>query len=290
MRIWMLVFPLVAAVLTGCNYSGGFPGSPPQAVFAETGIAPVSTQSFPVEEVTRIVEPTFTPIPPALPTQTSLPTPDIEVMTATPTLLLPTPTPTVIPSATPDIPVLEESDLKLVDGFNGGGGWAEESVERRYTFGYTLDGYRFLLESPQIDVWSIRGQRYLDTSQRVEILVFEGPADGYVGIVCRWQRSTSYTRFTLAPSGEVVISQVVNGVVEDRASSQISAFGSDPSSPYVLRADCIGNSLALYLNDLLIVSAVDENPQEGNFGLMAGTRAFAPLDVTLDNFVLYGKP
>jgi hypothetical protein len=56
-----------------------------------------------------------------------------------------------------------------------------------------------------------------------------------------------------------------------------------------VRADCIGNLLILYVNGILVGSAVDADFTSGDVGILAGTFDQPGVDVYFDNFVVY-KP
>jgi hypothetical protein len=56
-----------------------------------------------------------------------------------------------------------------------------------------------------------------------------------------------------------------------------------------IRADCIGNSLTLYVNDVQVATVNDISFSEGDVGLMAGAYDVPGVDILFDNFVVY-KP
>ena len=56
-----------------------------------------------------------------------------------------------------------------------------------------------------------------------------------------------------------------------------------------VRADCIGNSLTLYVNGKKAASATDSTLTGGDVGLIAGTYSTPGTDILFDNFMVY-KP
>jgi len=56
-----------------------------------------------------------------------------------------------------------------------------------------------------------------------------------------------------------------------------------------LRADCIGNTLTLYVNGSQGASATDSSVSGGDVGLVARTFEVDGTDIMFDNFVVY-KP
>jgi hypothetical protein len=55
----------------------------------------------------------------------------------------------------------------------------------------------------------------------------------------------------------------------------------------MLRAECVGTRLALYVNGQLVVEANDSDIPAGDVGLLAGTFENADyLDILFDNFIV----
>ena len=53
-----------------------------------------------------------------------------------------------------------------------------------------------------------------------------------------------------------------------------------------LRADCIGQTLTLYVNDQQVFQTSDSQFSSGDVGLIAGTFDVAGTDIHFDNFVV----
>jgi len=56
-----------------------------------------------------------------------------------------------------------------------------------------------------------------------------------------------------------------------------------------LRADCVGNNLALFVNGQHLVTVQDDAFSDGDVGLLVGTFDTPGADLLFDNFVVY-KP
>ena len=54
----------------------------------------------------------------------------------------------------------------------------------------------------------------------------------------------------------------------------------------VLRADCVGSTLSLYINGTLIFETQDSTFASGDVGLLAGTFDIAGTDILFDNFIV----
>jgi len=54
-----------------------------------------------------------------------------------------------------------------------------------------------------------------------------------------------------------------------------------------LRADCIGSTLTLYVNDQMVAVATDSSLASGDVGLVGGTFDIPSSTFEFDNFVVY---
>jgi len=59
--------------------------------------------------------------------------------------------------------------------------------------------------------------------------------------------------------------------------------------PNRVRGDCAGQTLSLYVNNLLVDFVEDGDFTSGDVGLLAGTFALPGADVYFDNFIVF-KP
>jgi hypothetical protein len=190
-------------------------------------------------------------------------------------------------SSTPASP-LDSATVKLVDEFDGGGGWAQGSSEGQYEFGYSEGVYRFDISDPDIDVWSVRGQTFPNVRQEITITAMSGDQDGYFGIMCRWEKPNSYYRFTVTPGGNFKITKIFLAIETDLAEANLTPFSEfEQQNPYRIRADCTGTQLLFYLNQQLVLSAEDNDIPTGKFGMIARTGLGGPIEIEVDNYALY---
>jgi hypothetical protein len=306
-------FALLLFIGIACSQTAAPPGSPPQSNAAtETTsagvgavppleIVPSATQSpssvpsftpalvetntpigeTPVDTLVQTEMPSETPVGPASETPFQAPS-----VTQNPIATI---VETQSSGASPTIQVPEISTDRLVlsDNFNGGGPWAQGSVEGSFEFGYTEDTYRFVVQVPYLDVWSIRNQTYSNLRQDIVIASFAGATDGFTGVVCRWNGSNNYYRLTVDASGLFRITRIFSAEIVDIASASGPDLAESVGIPYRLRAECNRDFLALYLNDTLVVSAQDNFFDDGNFGIVTGTLVGSPFTAEIDSFDLY---
>lgn len=233
-------------------------------------------------------------------TETPQPGGDSGSSTQEPTPFLVSPTPTLegipvtagtLPQETPSGTYAPVGTLfpAYIEDFEDGRVWAEFSTSN-YDVGYSFGHYRFHvgMVTGNTPVFSIRQQEYRDVSLKVDIVRHEGPDNGYFGLLCRFIDTENYYRFVFAPDGSYSIGARVEGeytVLAEGADEKI--FQEDKKN--TIRADCLGEQLALFINGNLVLNTTDVTFQSGFIGLVAGTPDTEGLIVYFDSFAV-SKP
>lgn len=299
------LFGLVILLSAACNFRVEPPGSPPGAVFAEPSMptdavvqtAPSQTAASSTTAVLPTPSNTVSRSAATTPSVTSSPE-GSRVATGTATSELPATeviTPTVIPPTQTSgamrndefLSPLENATLKLTDNFNGSGTFITASIEDSYSIDYTEETFRFEILDPEINAWVIRSQSVSNVRQEIDIVAGDGAVDGYFGLICRWESSSAYYRFTISLDGSVKITKVFLNITTDLAQAQDKSYAPADSNPVRLRADCSDRNLFLYLDGELILTAEDYEIRIGKVGLVAGTVGSGPLTIDVDNYELY---
>lgn len=247
------------------------------------------------EEATQIaaLNPSETPTPPpptSSPTPiapSETPTPDVaETSTSTP---LPSPSPTV-PSPTPTVtetPVPTSTpDVLFDENFEGSGGAWPPADEETYQFGIRNGAFRMFVDTFFVDIWTVRGRQYPDVRLEVDLSKAGGPETGYAGLICRFQNNGNYYAFVVDGAGTYRIFRKSGGVSSDLADPVVSAGAALGEAAHRLRADCVGNTLSLYVDGEMLVQVQDEAFENGQVGLLAGTQADPGLEVFFDNLII----
>jgi hypothetical protein len=112
-----------------------------------------------------------------------------------------------------------------------------------------------------------------------------GPSDGYYGLVCRYEDGENYYILVVSPDGNFGIGKVRYGELRflnftDQYAGLLSPLGNR------LRADCIGNTLTLYMNGTKVLEATDYDFVSGQVGMVVGNRSTLGTDVLFDNFIV----
>jgi len=211
--------------------------------------------------------------------------PVIEAVAPTQTdTVAPAPTLTEAPSPTP-LTILYQDDFEDVNS-----GW-----ERYREFDGTLDyhegGYRMQIPVDHNLFWVNAGQEDLvDVRVEVDAVKLGGPEANQFGLICRLSLQTfTYYGFVITSQGEYAIVKRV-GLENPFLGSEDFQFSSaillgDQTNH--IRADCVGDTLSLYVNGELLISVQDDEYQQGDVGLAAGTTGEPGTDILFDDFVVY---
>lgn len=178
-----------------------------------------------------------------------------------------------------------DGSLFFDDFSDTGSGWDRE----QYDGGSTdyLDGqYQILVTEPNSDYWANPGLDLADV--RVETLATKagGPDDNDFGLICRYQDVGNFYYFVISSDGYAGILKA-----SDRDTTALGTGNLEPSDAILLgeatnliAAECIGNSLRLFVNGQLVIQAEDSDFARGDVGLLAGTFDTPGADIRFDDF------
>lgn len=169
------------------------------------------------------------------------------------------------------------------------------SLEGTSSFGYEcLDGeFRAWIDNDQESYGFISagaGESYDDAIIEVDARFVSGE-DAGAYLLCRGSQITgNYYAFRVGADGSVEITDYLDGE-EQIARLNTLPEGSPLPGANRLRADCIGNHLALYVNgDLVLEREIEGGAYgPGDVGLGAGGGSQGLSEVRFDNFVV-GRP
>jgi hypothetical protein len=184
----------------------------------------------------------------------------------------------------PPTPVAQAGALLFQDDFSTERGWFTNTSET-YTLEFDKGGYRFLVLSLTKPIWSVRSKVYNDVRVEVDAAQTAGPRDGYYGLVCRYEDDGNYYLLAVSPDGNFGIGKVRYGELTfltftDQFAGLLSPLGNR------LRADCVGNTLSLYVNGTKVLETMDYDLVSGQVGMVVGNRSAPGTDVKFDNFIV----
>ena len=288
------VLLLASLMLSGCLGGVKEPVAPEvdlaytqaaQTIAAElTANAPVATKAPPeAQALPPSPEPTLPPTSTPQPTNTLPPT-ATQLPTATP---LPTNTPTPTVTATLAIPPEPNFSLAFDDDFSYASGWPTGG-DKQVRLHYTMGGYVIENNVTNDVAWSTRSQQFVDMRVEVTASRISGSLEGYYGVICRFADGSNYYVLGASSDGSYMIGKQKSGkltfLVEGKDDSGLVYTG---NAPNVIRGDCIGNTLTLYVNGVKLASVEDGEFTAGAAGLGAGTKRNPGYEVFFDDFKVY---
>lgn len=185
------------------------------------------------------------------------------------------------------------------DFSNTSGGWDIVDVEYKTTDYDGNGAFRFWVNRAQLDIWSVPHQNFSkDMIVEVDATKIGGPNVNDFGVTCRYSKVEqsdgsflyNFYFFLISSDGKATIA-----VMNDNEQAYLTESGvMEPASAVNrgdatnrIRAECIGNSLSLYVNGDLVASVSDNTHSGGgDAGLIAGTFDELGTEILFDNFAV----
>ena len=197
--------------------------------------------------------------------------------------------PTSIPPEPTDPSILFRDDFSDTSG-SWGKVW--DSADGS-SVGYADSGYRILVNKPQNISWGVTGSNSFEGDVVIEVDAVKngGAQNSLLGIVCRDGKvnGQEHMYFLIFDgNGAASINKFADNSVASLATAQIEPMLVVNEGDTVhLRAECVGNTLSLYVNDQQLVTATDDSFTSGDAGLIAGSGDTPGTDVFFDNFLVH---
>ncbi|MFT3892463.1 MAG: hypothetical protein QM730_12580 [Anaerolineales bacterium] len=150
---------------------------------------------------------------------------------------------------------------------------------------YDGGGFRILIRQPNMNYWSTPEKNYSDVRVEADVTRLNGPEENRAGLICRYQNGDYYF-FIISNDGFYGIGKFIGG--------QTLLLGQTVMQPSELilrdginhvRADCVGNTLTLYVNFTQVATAQDSDFANGDVGILAGAFTQPGVDMLFQNFV-----
>ena len=187
---------------------------------------------------------------------------------------------------TSTIPLAQPGDILFQDEFeNNSTGW-DRVINENGIMDYDQGGYRILVQQPTMNFWSTPEKNFRDVRVEADVIRLNGPDENRAGLICRYQDGDYYF-FIISNDGFYAIGKFIGGItiLLGQSEMQSSEFILTNSINH-LRADCIGNTLTLFVNFNQIASSQDTDFPSGDVGLLAGSFSESGVDVSFDHFVV----
>jgi hypothetical protein len=294
-RTICIAFLLLALTLSGCLGSTKKTATqPPNAAYTEAAQTIVAELTFNAPTVVQFTVQAAPPMASATPTIEKLPPTSTPKPTKTPLPSdTPEPTDTPLPSSTPtntNTPTLSSSpEPNFTLAYKDGAftmGWPTGNDSDVY-YHFTRGGYAIVNRVQYDVVYSTRGAPYVDTRVEVTGSRVSGPLDGYYGVICRFADGRNYYFFAAGSDGWYGIGKKNDGVMTFLKEKIDTSKVHTGNVPNLIRGDCVGNTLTLYVNGVKLVMVEDNDFSGGTTGLAVGTHKDTPYEAFFDDFAVY---
>ena len=151
---------------------------------------------------------------------------------------------------------------------------------------YDSGGFRILVQQPKLNYWSTPAGNYKDVRVEADVTKLNGPDENRAGVMCRYHNGDYYF-FIISNDGYYAIGKFIGGMtllIGQEFMQQTEFVQADQVNH--LRADCIGDTLTLYVNFNQVASVQDTDFPTGGVGVLAGSFDEPGVDVLFQNFVV----
>jgi hypothetical protein len=179
------------------------------------------------------------------------------------------------------------SNILLQEDFsNSNSGW-DVFDKDSYAGNYEDGIYTIINNDTQSYAWGFAHKYFTDTSIEVETHLISGPTDSESGIICREDGDNFYYGLVSVDG----YYGIFKSTADDFALVQMENMPYNESinkenAVNKIRFDCIGSSLSLYVNDILLAQVTDSDFTSGDIGLLVGTYDEGAAKFGFDNLVV----
>jgi hypothetical protein len=183
---------------------------------------------------------------------------------------------------------LTPTNVLFEDDFSSPGGWQDIFREDDGVSDYEAGGFRIRVGEPNYDYWANPGLDFNDARIEVETRMIGGPEDNVFGLICRYTDPANFYLFLISSDGFYAIAKYTEG--------EYALIGADMMLEHEairkgaaanrLRADCVGQTLRLFVNGEQLAEVTDPDHVSGDVGLLAGTFGEPGTDILFDHFAV----
>jgi serine/threonine protein kinase len=162
-------------------------------------------------------------------------------------------------------------------------GWPTmENAQSKYS--YQADGYHISVFQINAAPWAGTNRQDEDVSIYVDGTPVTEGVNGYYGLLCRIRDNQNFYYFVIQTNGEYAIGKYKDGAFQPVDGWKGSDAINQGNQTNRLRADCVGNTLRFYVNNVLLGEVTDTDFSSGFSGLIADALDAPGFEVVFNNF------
>ena len=205
------------------------------------------------------------------------------------TTTLPTPTPTSVPNANPTSGATSGNILYQDNFSDSNSGWTHRQ-NANSTMDYVKGGYHINITKSDLMAISIANHYFQsDVSIEVDATKTAGPDDNFIGVICRFQDENNFYFFAISSDGYAGIAMYKDSTMSilSGSSFESSTAVNQGAATNHIRADCISDTLTLYVNAVPVYSITDKTfDSGGDAGLLARANSTSGVDILFSHFLV----
>lgn len=125
-----------------------------------------------------------------------------------------------------------------------------------------------------------------DVSIEVRAERTTNPEDHFYGITCRQVDFDNFYGFVIVEGGSFSIFRIENKVTTELATGNSPAISTGEVGTNLIRADCVGDSLTMFIDGQQVAQTSDSTFASGAVGFLVETRGVPGLEVFYDDLVI----
>lgn len=194
---------------------------------------------------------------------------------------------TTVPLPTPEPPPTDSAEILFADNFLDDQTLWPVVEDEGGRYAYEADGYHIFVADYDSAFWVRTDEAFDDASFYVDARPVTR-TDGYYGLICRASEQNDYYYFIIRSNGSYVIGKYQSGQFQNLLGDDwLSSAAIQPGvQPNRLRADCAGDTLRFYANDILLAEVSDRSFTFGNGGLVVAALDEQGFEVIFNNFLV----
>lgn len=190
-------------------------------------------------------------------------------------------------STTPTLVTTQATVLYADDFSDPTSGWPTvQNTQGGY--GYQQDGYHIFVDELNSVFWAKTNRTDDNISIYADATPVSANQNGYYGLLCRIQDDQNFYYFVIQSNSNYNIGKYKNAEFQPLLSGawMRSAAINQGNQANRLRADCSGNRLKFYANDILLGEVIDTDFTSGFSGILAANLDSGRFEVIFNNFLI----
>ena len=180
-----------------------------------------------------------------------------------------------------------QANILFEDDFSSSGSGWDRFEDSEGITDYNDGRYKIALYTNEMFYWANPYQNFTDVIIEVQAMKVSGGDDMQYGIICRHADIDNWYALVISADGYAAVRKRVQGNDLDYIAEWVQVPSvKTGNATNNLRAECIGDRLALYVNGSLAIETTDSDISSGDAGLIAGTFEQSSTEVLFDNFVV----